>query len=85
MSKFENSLPLSEVVQQEPLDLMSIKELCLKHGYDYDFLYKRAIQKREINVYYRGTWKLSESEVLEFSRNVAEKKLSKLRTSKGGE
>ena len=24
--------------KQEPMDLMSIPELCLKHGYDYNYL-----------------------------------------------
>ena len=67
-----------------PQDLMSLKELHEKHGYNYDYLYKYSILKGDITVYFRGTWKLSETEVLEFSRNIAEKKLNKLRTSKGG-
>ncbi|MBR2525781.1 hypothetical protein IKE67_04890, partial [bacterium] len=62
----------------EPTDLMSLKELCLKHGFNYDYLYKWSILKREINVYFRGTWKLSESEVLNFSKLIAEKKLRKI-------
>ena len=84
MSK-TGSFTLVERVTQDPQDLMSIKELCLKHGYNYDYLYKWAILKRVITVYERGTWKLSEREVLEFSRVQAEKKLSKVRAAKGGE
>mgnify|MGYP003571324559 CR=1 FL=1 len=83
MEKFSN-LALVEEQQQDPQDLMSIKELCLKHDYDYDYLYKWAIVKGVINVYLRGTWKLSESEVLEFSRNMAEKRLSKIRKNSIG-
>ena len=74
-----------EVQHQEPKDLMSLKELCLKHGYNYDYLYKYSILRGDITVYLRGTWKLSEKEVLEFSRNMAVKKLDKIRTRKGGE
>ena len=74
-----------EVQTQEPKDLMSLKEICLKHGYNYDYLYKHSILKGNITVYFRGTWKLSEAEVLEFSRNVAQKKLNKVRAGKGGE
>lgn len=74
-----------EVQTQEPKDLMSLKEICLKHGYNYDYLYKHSILKGNITVYSRGTWKLSEKEVLEFSRNMAVKKLDKIRTRKGGE
>ena len=69
----------------DPQDLMSLKELCLKHGYNYDYLYKYSILRGDITVYLRGTWKLSESEVLEFGKNTAEKKLGKIRTRKGGE
>lgn len=70
----------TQLVQiKEPTDLMSIKELCMKHGYDYNYLYKWSILKGVIPVYYRGAWKLSESEVLEFSRNQQEQKLAKIR------
>lgn len=68
--------------QEDPQDLMSIRELCLKHGYNYDYLYKWSILKRAISVYERGTWKLSENEVLEFSRQQAEQKLNKIKTTK---
>ena len=71
--------------QNKPTDLMSLKELCLKHRYDYDYLYKWSIIKGEIQVYLRGTWKLSESEVLQFSEAMKEKKLSKIKALKGGE
>lgn len=69
--------------KQDPTDLMSIKELCLKHGYDYNYLYKWSIIKGVINVYDRGTWKLSESEVQEFSRIQKEQKLAKIRRKVG--
>lgn len=69
----------------DPQDLMSLKELCLKHGYNYDYLYKYSILRGDITVYFRGIWKLSESEVLEFSHNLAEKRLQRIRVGKGGE
>lgn len=78
-----SNLTLVEPHQQDPTDLMSIKELCLKHGYDYNYLYKWSIIKGVIPVYYRGTWKLSEVEVQEFSHIQKEKKLAKIR-KKGG-
>ena len=77
--------PQRSTKQEDPQDLMSIKELCLKHGYNYDYLYKWSILKGAITVYDRGCWKVSESEVLEFSRMQAEKKLNKIRATKGGE
>ncbi|MCM1264854.1 MAG: hypothetical protein NC200_01525 [Candidatus Gastranaerophilales bacterium] len=77
------SLTLVEPQQQEQTDLMSIKELCLKHGYDYNYLYKWSIIKGAIPVYYRGIWKLSENEVQEFSRIQQEQKLAKIRKSVG--
>lgn len=74
----------TQLVQiKEPTDLMSIKELCMKHGYDYNYLYKWSIIKGVIPVYYRGTWKLSEREVQEFSRVQKEQKLAKIRNKKG--
>lgn len=75
----QTNLALVETRTEEPKDLMSIKELCLKHQFDYDYLYKWSIVKGVIKVYYRGKWKLSESEVLEFSRIKAEEKLNKVR------
>lgn len=68
--------------QEDPQDLMSIKELCLKHAYNYDYLYKWSILEGVITVYDRGSWKLSESEVLEFSRQQGAKKLNKVRNTK---
>ena len=67
-----------------PDDLMSLKELCLKHSLEYDYLYKWSVVKGEIKVYFRGVWKVSESEVLNFINSMGETKLSKIRTSKGG-
>ncbi len=91
MAYKQNTLSDSEpldnmsITEEEPQDLLSFKQLCTKHGYNYDYLYKYSILKGQIPVYDRGTWKLSESEVLEFSRKVKEKKLSKIRSIKGGE
>lgn len=78
----KTNLALAEEQTQDPKDLMSIKELCLKHQFDYDYLYKWSITKGAINVYFRGKWKLSESEVLEFSRVKTEEKLNKVRGGK---
>lgn len=84
MQNFKQNLALVEEQTQDPQDLLSIKELCLKHGYDYDYLYKWAIIKGAIKVYLRGSWKLSESEVLEFSRRMAQARLDKIRDGRGG-
>lgn len=54
---------------KEPTDLMSFKELEIKHGYKYGYLYKWACLEGKLTIYPRGVNKLSESEVLEFSRN----------------
>ncbi len=69
----------------EPEDLLSLKEMCLKHKYDYDYLYKKSIVEGLITPYDRGVWKVSESEVLDFSRITREKKLSKIKNRKGDE
>lgn len=53
----------------EPIDLLSFKELGIKYGFKYSYLYKWACLEGELTVYPRGIIKLSESEVLEFSRN----------------
>lgn len=55
--------------EEEPTDLMSFKELEIKHGYKYGYLYKWACLEGKLTIYPRGVNKLSESEVLEFSRN----------------
>ena len=57
------------VRDKEPTDLMSFKELEIKHGYKYGYLYKWACLEGKLTIYPRGVNKLSESEVLEFSRN----------------
>lgn len=54
--------------KEEPNDLMSFKELGIKHGYKYGYLYKWACLKGKIKIYPRGGLKLSEHEVLEFDR-----------------
>lgn len=81
----QNNLALAEEQTQAPQDLMSIRELSLKHHYDYNFLYKRSIIKGDITPHFRGVWKLSERETLEFCRNLAEQKLKRIRKKNGGE
>ncbi len=80
----QNNLALVEEQTQDPQDLMSFRELGLKHSIEYDYLYKRSIITGEIQPYYRGIWKLSEKEVLEFCDNEAQKKLNKIRAKNGG-
>lgn len=77
-------VPQDQQGQQTPQDLLSLKEMCLKHCLDYDYLYKWSVQNEAIKVYFRGVWKVSESEVLTFINNEAEKKLNKIRAGKGG-
>lgn len=84
MATNKTNLALVEGQSQEPKDLMSFRELGLKHSIEYDYLYKRSIITGEIQPYYRGTWKLSESEVLEYCWNEAQRRLKKIRTNKGG-
>ena len=55
--------------EEEPTDLMSFKELEIKHGYKYGYLYKWACLEGKLTIYPRGVNKLSESEVLQFSRS----------------
>lgn len=57
------------VRDKEPTDLMSFKELEIKHGYKYGYLYKWACLEGKLTIYPRGVNKLSESEVLQFSRS----------------
>ena len=65
--------------RQEPQDLLSIKDMCAKYGFEYSYLYKWAIRKGAIKAYYRGLWKLSEQEVLAFIKLVTDKKLKQVR------
>lgn len=51
-----------------PNDLMSIRALCLKHGFKYGYLYKWSCLEDKITVYPRGGIKLSEKDVLEFEQ-----------------
>jgi len=91
MTKSQNTVALVEVQVQDqqglqtPDDLMSLKELCLKHSLEYDYLYKWSVVKGEIKVHFRGVWKVSESEVLDYINSKAEEKLRKLKSRKGGE
>ena len=77
--KMENT---ATVITETPDDLMSLREICLKHRFNYNYLYKCAIQKRAIKVYFRGNWKLSEREVLDWSSKLAQEKLKKLKSRK---
>lgn len=52
---------------QIPNDLMTFRELKLKHGFKYGYLYKWACLENKINIYPRGRMKLSEQEVLNFA------------------
>lgn len=76
----QNTKPIPE---KTPDDLMSLKEIQLKHGVDYNFLYKWSIEKGEIATYFRGCWKLSEGEVLEYCKRKAEEKLKRIRSGQG--
>ncbi len=56
-----------------PDDLMTINELCAKYQFKYGYLYKWSVMAKNrgfkhIAPYYFGTLKLSEKEVLEFTR-----------------
>lgn len=84
MKEAQSTLALAKVQEVTPKDLMSLKELCLKHSIDYDYLYKWSVLKGEIKVHFRGVWKLSEKEALEFINNQEVKKLNKIRAGKGG-
>lgn len=85
MKETQSTLALLEVQEEPPKDLMSLKEICLKHSIDYDYLYKWSVLKGEIKVHFRGVWKVSEKEVFEFIYSQEVKKLSKIRAGKGGE
>ena len=90
MSNFQNSAALKTVIQesqvlQTPKDLMSIPEFCLKHCFDYDYIYKLSVQKGIIKVYLRGVWKVSESDVFTYINNLKDNKLSKIKARKGGD
>ncbi len=76
---------VATTTKETPDDLMSFKDICLKHGYDYSYLYKWAVLKGAINVYSRGTWNLSEREVLDFSKSISENRLKELRVNKKGD
>ena len=48
-----------------PNDLMTIREIEVKHGFTYSYLYKHA-RLGNLTLYPRGVFKLSEREVLNF-------------------
>lgn len=76
-----NYKTLDNLENETPNDLMSFKEMLDKYCIKYGSLYKWT-HKGDIKPYYRGTWKVSESEVLSFCKRKAEEKLSKTRDIK---
>lgn len=63
-----NVITFNRDIKEEPTDLMSLKELIDKHGYKYGYLYKWSCLEGKIKTYHRGGLRLSEQEVLDFSR-----------------
>ena len=59
----------NEYINNDPNDLMTITELCDKWNFKKGYLYSISCGKHEINIYLRGTIKLSEKEVLEHEEN----------------
>ena len=57
--------------EEIPSDLMSFKEIEMKHGIKYQYLYKWACTMGQIRIFNRGKLKLSEREVLEFTNRRA--------------
>jgi hypothetical protein len=63
-----------------PSDLMSIPELQIAHGYTYAYLYKWSVGAKKKGLkgiephFRRGTWVLSESEVLRFDEDRGNRK-----------
>lgn len=56
-----------------PDDLMTLNELCAKYQFKYSYLYKWSVLAKNrglkhITPYYFGALKLSEREVLEFTK-----------------
>ena len=68
---------------ETPEDLMTFKELCLKHGYKYDYIYNVVLIKGEVPVFDRGVWAVSEKALLEYSEKMKAKKLSEIKSRKG--
>ena len=75
---------IETTIKETPDDLMTFKEICSKYGYNYGFLYKWSVIMGAITLYFRGTWKLSVQEVLNFSEKLAKEKLTKIKTRKAG-
>ena len=69
-----NVINLKKKEHHIPSDLMTFKELEIKHGYKYGYLYKWACLEGKIQIYPRGVLKLSEKEVLEFDNKRLEEK-----------
>lgn len=80
-----NTLAIDMVDFSAPNDLMTLKELALKYGCSYDYLYKWSVREKVIQAYFRGTWKLSEKDVIEFITTKTKKRLSEVKSCKGGE
>lgn len=70
----ENNVIYFERAKDEnnrPKDLLKIKDFEAKHGLKYDYLYKWAVSKKQIQVYSMGGIALSEKEVLDFEKRKA--------------
>jgi hypothetical protein len=57
--------------EEIPNDLMTFKEIEIKHGIKYQYFYKWACTMGQIRIFNRGKLKLSEREVLEFTNRRA--------------
>ena len=69
-----NVINLKEEEKKRPGDLMTFRELEVKHGYKYGFLYKWACLECQIPLHSTAPLKVSERDVLEFDkRRVKEK------------
>ena len=57
--------------EEIPSDLLTFKEIEIKHGIKYQYLYKWACTMGQIRIFNRGKLKLSEREVLDFTEKRA--------------
>jgi hypothetical protein len=57
--------------EEIPSDLLTFKEIEIKHGIKYQYLYKWACIMGQIRIFNRGKLKLSEREVLDFTEKRA--------------
>lgn len=69
-----NVINFIEKEKTRPSDLMTFKELEIKHGYKYGFLYKWACLECQIPLYSTAPLKVSEHDVLKFDEKRIEGK-----------